>query len=132
MIRSSHHFLALKVPHLCEHHLNLLGNLTCDRPAPGYAIALNIIGHALRVRKIALGDRLALGAGKLFHKPLRHLVPAVHTSIEFVYPFIEGISASRHDGEQPDNPQVAIFDFTRLQAHCHHTRSERAAGLSHE
>jgi hypothetical protein len=59
-------------------------------------------------------------------------VTAIHTPVEFVDPFVEGISASRHDGEQPDDPQVAVFDFTRPKTGYHHTRSERAAGLSHE
>ena len=93
---------------------------------------LDIIGHALRVRKIALCDRLALGAAELFHKPFRQPVPAVHTPVEFVDPFIKGISAGRHDGEQPDDPQAAVFDFTGPQADRHHARGERAAGFPHE
>lgn len=79
-------------------------------------ILLNEVAYTCRVRKIALHDRLALGAAELFHKPFRQPVSTVHTPVKFVDPFIKGISASRHDGEQADDPQEAVFDFSCLQA----------------
>jgi hypothetical protein len=67
MIHSFYHCVALKISHLCEYHLDLLGNLIRDRPALCDQITLNVIGHARRFRKIALCDRLALSAAELFH-----------------------------------------------------------------
>jgi hypothetical protein len=116
----------------CEHFLNPLRNLFRDPPAPGYTTTLDVIGHARRVRKIALRDRLALGAAELFHKPFRQPVAAVHTAVEFINFFIEGISTNGHDGKQTDDPQGAVFDLTFLQADGHHAGGEGAAGLTHE
>ena len=115
-----------------EHLLYLLSNIFRNFPAPGYATTLDVIGHARRVAKIALRDRLTLGAAEFFGKPLRKFVPAVHTTVEFIDFFIEGISTNGHDGKQADDPHGAIFDLPFPQTDGHHAGGESAAGLTHE
>src|SRR5574341_1617693 len=90
---------------LGERFLHLLSNFCRDLPTPGDTIRLDVSAHACLRRKITARDRPALGAAELLPEPLRHPVPSVHRSIEFVDLFIKGIPPECHPEEHPNDPR---------------------------